>query len=125
MNPPGVVRGGPPETESRPRDPGPEMEAPRMRPRSALLVAALALSACASQSDVNGVPAGRPNALVQGEIDRRIGELRFLHGQALLESMMRLAQMGDPAMPQIRAGARSDDWLTRASLAWVMGAAGD
>jgi HEAT repeat protein len=62
---------------------------------------------------------------VQGEIERRIAELRYLHGNDLLASMTRLVQLGDAASGQIRGNLRCDDWLTRASLAWIMGATGD
>ena len=90
-----------------------------------VLSALLGLAACQSTTQKDGVANGHENAIVQGEIDRAIGELRFQHGNALLTSMSHLATMGDAAAPKIRAGARSDDWLTRASLAWVMGASGD
>ena len=97
-----------------------------MHVRSAVVLAlSLCLGACQTQTQATGVPAGRPNALVNGEIERQIAELRFLHGQALLDSMMQLSRMGEPAMAHIREGAQSPDWLTRASLAWVMGASGD
>jgi HEAT repeat protein len=97
-----------------------------MRVASSLLVlAALTLGACQTVSSTDGVPTGRTNQIVQTDIQRRIDELRFLHGQQLLESMQRLSHLGEPAIPLIRAGARSDDWLTRASLAWVMGESGD
>jgi HEAT repeat protein len=89
------------------------------------LSALLTLAACQTTTLKDGVDASHTNQIVQSEIDRRINELRFLHGPELLESMNRLSKMGDQAAPKIRAGARSEDWLTRASLAWVMGASGD
>jgi len=84
------------------------------------------LAACQSTSQKDGgVDTGRRNGIIDAEIDRRIAELRFQHGTDLLETMQRLSTMGEAAMPKIRAGAKSDDWLTRASLAWVMGATAD
>lgn len=93
--------------------------------RLAALAAACALSACQSSSNQEGVPTGQRNAIVQTEIDRRIAELRFLHGNELLQSMSRLVALGDVAAPAIREGSKSEDWLTRSSLAWVMGASSD
>jgi HEAT repeat protein len=93
--------------------------------RVLVLTALLGLAACRTTTTKDGVDASHENGIVQSEIDRRIAELRFLHGNELLQSMSRLATMGDEAAPKIRAGARSDDWLTRASLAWVMSASGD
>jgi HEAT repeat protein len=90
-----------------------------------LPVLALAAAACQSSTLKDGVSTGPQNAIVQGEIDRRIAELRYLRGQELLQSMSRLVALGEQASPQIRANLKSDDWLTRASLAWVMGASGD
>lgn len=85
----------------------------------------LSLCACQTTTMKDGVDASHTNQIVQAEVDRRIGELRFLHGTELLQSMSRLAKMGDEAAPKIRAGSKSEDWLTRSSLAWVMGASGD
>lgn len=98
-----------------------------MHPVRVLFVLALsALAACQTTSSTEeGVGTGQGNAIVQSEIDRRIGELRYLHGNDLLQSMTRLVSLGDAAAPSIRKGAKSDDWLTRSSLAWVMGASSD
>ncbi len=97
-----------------------------MRAVQLLLVAALtALAACQTTTSEEGVATGRSNAIIQSEIDRRIGELRYLHGNELLQSMTRLVALGDSAAPAIRRGAKSEDWLTRSSLAWVMGASSD
>jgi len=97
-----------------------------MRRLAALvLVPLLALTACQSTTQKSGVEGNKKNEIVQAEIDRRIADLRFLHGPELLQSMTRLVAIGEPARESIRAGARSDDWLTRASLAWVMGASSD
>jgi hypothetical protein len=90
-----------------------------------LTLVALLPAACQSTTTKDGVQTGPQNAIVQGEIERRIAELRYLHGNELLQSMTRLVQLGDAASEQIRANLRSDDWLTRASLAWVMGTTGD
>jgi hypothetical protein len=97
-----------------------------MRPARLLFVVAMtALAACQTTSSEEGVDTGQSNAIVQSEIDRRIGELRYQHGSELLQSMERLVALGDAAAPAIRNGSRSDDWLTRSSLAWVMGASSD
>jgi len=97
-----------------------------MRTKSVLaLTAVLCLAACQTTTFKDGVEANQTNAIVQSEIDRRIGELRYLHGNELLSSMTRLATMGDEAAPKLRAGAHSEDWLTRASIAWIMGASTD
>jgi HEAT repeat protein len=86
----------------------------------------LAAAACQTTSSTEqGVDIKATNEIVDGEVARRIAELRYLHDQELLDSMARLATIGDAAMPRIRDGARSEDWLTRSSLAWVMGATGD
>jgi HEAT repeat protein len=90
-----------------------------------LVVLALVPAACQSTTSNNGVQSNQQNSIVQAEVERRIAELRYLHGNELLQSMTRLVALGDAASDQIRANLRSDDWLTRSSLAWVMGATGD
>ena len=90
-----------------------------------LSVLALALGACTSTIDKSGVDTPAENAIVKREVERQVAELRYLHGNDLLDSLQRLKDMGDAAIPAIREGARSDDWLTRSSLAWVMGASAD
>jgi hypothetical protein len=95
------------------------------RLRAFALVSLVALAACQSTTQKNGVEGNKRNEIVAGEVDRRIAELRYLHGNELLQSMTRLVAIGEPARESIRAGAKSDDWLTRASLAWVMGASAD
>jgi hypothetical protein len=92
---------------------------------ASLAIPLLALASCQSSTPLHGVDGSGPNAIVQSDIERRIGELRYLHDQELYDSMLRLVDLSETAAPQIRAGLRSDDWLTRASLAWVMGATGD
>jgi HEAT repeat protein len=98
-----------------------------MRAARILVLSLLALSsaACQSVTTKDGVQTGPQNGIVQGEVERRIAELRYLHGNELLQSMTRLVQLGDAASGQIRANLKSDDWLTRSSLAWVMGTTGD
>ena len=98
-----------------------------MRPARILVLTLVALScaACQSVTTKDGVKTGPDNGIVQGEIQRRIAELRYLHGNELIQSMTRLVALGDAATVQIRENIGSDDWLTRASLAWVMGASGD
>src|SRR5437870_9249555 len=96
-----------------------------MRAALALSAVLLTVAACQTTTLKDGVDASRPNAIIQGEVERRIAELRYLHGTELLNSLSRLASMGDQAAPKMRDGLRSDDWLTRASLAWVMGATQD
>jgi hypothetical protein len=91
----------------------------------ALTLAALLPVACQTTTLKDGVQTGPQNGIVQGEIERRIAELRYLHGNDLLSSMKRLVDLGDAATPKIRENLRNDDWLTRASLAWIMGATGD
>jgi len=91
----------------------------------ALTLAALLPAACQTTTTKDGVETGPKNSIVQGEIERRIAELRYLHGNDLLASMTRIVQLGDAATDQIRSNLRSEDWLTRASLAWIMGATGD
>jgi len=91
----------------------------------ALMLVALAPAACESVTTKDGVQTNAKNGIVQGEITRRIAELRYLHGNELLESMNRLVQLGDAASAQIRENVHSEDWLTRSSLAYVMGATGD
>jgi hypothetical protein len=83
------------------------------------------LAACQSTTLKEGVDGSHKNAIVAGEVSRRIAELRYLHGDELLQSMSRLVALGEVASAEIRTGAKSDDWLTRASLAWVMGASAD
>lgn len=93
--------------------------------RMVALLALVALAACESTTSKEGVETSQSNGLVRAEVDRRISELRFLHGGELYGSLKRLVDIGEAAQPQIREGIRSDEWLTRASLAWVMGASKD
>lgn len=88
-------------------------------------VLGLALCACTTTVDKAGVDAGTKNEIVESEVARTIADLRYLHGNELMDSMTKLKGMGEVAMPAIREGARSEDWLTRASLAWVMGESHD
>jgi len=95
------------------------------RLRAFALVSLVALTACQTSTQKAGVEGNKKNEIVAAEVDRRIAELRYLHGNELLQSMSRLVAIGEPARDSIREGAKSDDWLTRASLAWVMGASAD
>ena len=93
---------------------------------AALLLFGLAAVACSSTVDESGdKDVKRENSLMKGDVERRVADLRYLHGNDLLDSLSHLAKLGDSAMPAIREGARSDDWLTRSSVAWVMGATAD
>ena len=92
---------------------------------AALFLLGLAAAGCSSTTTVEGVDAKAENSITKSEVDRRVAELRYLHGNELLNTLTYLVNLGDTAMPAIRAGARSDDWLTRASLAWVMGESRD
>jgi HEAT repeat protein len=92
---------------------------------AALLLLGVAAAGCSSTSTAEGVDAKAENSITKSEVERRVAELRYLHGNELLNSLTYLVNLGDTAMPAIRAGARSDDWLTRASLAWVMGESRD
>jgi len=96
-----------------------------MRTFRALALAALStLAGCmtTTEGEIDTTPS---NAIVDADITRRIGELKYQHGPELLQSMTTLARMGEAAAPRLREGLRSEDWLTRASLAWVMGATSD
>jgi HEAT repeat protein len=92
---------------------------------AAVSVLSLALCACTTTVDNGGVDTKPQNAIVAREVERTVSELRYLHGNELLDAMTRLSKMGDAAAPAIRDGARSEDWLTRSSLAWVMGESKD
>ena len=92
---------------------------------AAALALGLAVCACTTTTSIEGVDVHPDNKIVQAEVERCVAELRYLHGNELLDSMTRLKNMGDVAVPAIREGARSDDWLTRSSLAWVMGESRD
>ncbi len=88
-----------------------------------LALLAVLVSGCASTPATTG-PA-RPNGIVQEEVDRRVGEIRFLHGRELLDNLVALVHMGDLAVPTLLEATKSKDWLTRSSVAWVFGAMGD
>ena len=90
-----------------------------------VLLLGLAAAACTSTVEEHGVDTGRDNELMNGEVERKVAELRYLHGNELLDSMTYLAKLGDSGIPAIREGAHSDDWLTRSSIAWVMGSTAD
>jgi HEAT repeat protein len=92
---------------------------------AALLLLGVAAAGCYSTSSGEGVDAKPENSITKTEVERRVSELRYLHGNELLNSLTYLVNLGDNALPAIRAGARSDDWLTRASIAWVMGESRD
>jgi len=96
------------------------------RLRVLALVSLVSLAACQSTTQKGGgVEGNKKNQIVAAEVDRRISELRYLHGNDLLQSMTRLVAIGEPARESIIAAAKADDWLTRASIAWVMGASSD
>lgn len=83
----------------------------------ALVLAGLAaLPGCVSVDDEQDL---ENNAIVDLEIDRRIGELKYMRGRELLQNQQRLAQMRDLAYPHLREALRSDDPMTRASVIYV------
>jgi HEAT repeat protein len=93
------------------------------RPAVLALALAAASAGCTTTSD-HGVPYGR-NELREEEMARRVEEIRFLSGRELVDNLYALATLGEEVTPHLRSGMRSDNALTRSSLAWVAGVRGD
>lgn len=91
----------------------------------ALVAAGAALCACTSTSTDIGTPMSQANATSENHVRELIDEMRYMHGTELYGRMNSLARMGDSAVPALREGAKSDDWLVRSSSIWVLGATGD
>lgn len=81
-----------------------------------VLAGMAALGGCVSVDDEQDL---ENNAIVDLEIDRRIGELKYMRGRELLRNQERLAHMRDLAYPHLREALKSDDPMTRASVIYV------
>ncbi len=90
----------------------------------ALALSVVALGACVTVTDEGGRSLGR-DILTETEVEQRISELQFQHGLELVSNMTALANIGDPAAPQVVEALESSNALTRSSCAWVLGAMGD
>lgn len=90
-----------------------------------VILAAGALPGCVSTSDAAGVPLAGENETTARHMRERIEEMRYMHGQELLNRMEEFVRIGDDAVPALRSAAKSDDWLVRSSVMWVLGAIGD
>jgi len=87
-------------------------------------LAAPALTACVT---VDSEPSARPgpDIVLRIEIERRVGEIPYMHGVELVSNLERLAAIGEPAVPELLKALRADDRLSRGSACWALGVMGD
>ncbi len=88
------------------------------------LVTLVMATGCVTTTDAD-VSRPRDDVILRGEIERRVAEIPYMHGAELLSNLERLADIGDPAAPQLVAALDSPQWLTRTSAAWTLGVMGD
>lgn len=93
--------------------------------RFVLPLTLLALSACMVVEDEGFDDAPRKNQLVEAEIERRIGEMQYMSGLELYTNQLRLAEMGQTAVPHLNEALKSEDALTRSSAVFVFQLMGD
>jgi hypothetical protein len=62
-----------------------------------------------------------PTAFLAAEIKDRIAALPYQSGEVLYSSLKRLAYIGEPAIPDLLEGLRSEHARTRGSCAYVLG----
>jgi hypothetical protein len=85
-----------------------------------------AFAACTTtETKSSGSPYQQPNALMAGEITRRVEQIPYQHREELLQSLMWLAQTGEQTIPALLAGLHHENPKVRSSCAWVLGRIGD
>lgn len=83
-------------------------------------------AACTTtETKSTGSPYQQPNALMAGEITRRVEQIPYQHREELLQSLMWLAQTGEQTIPALLTGLRHENPKVRSSCAWVLGRIGD
>lgn len=86
----------------------------------------IALGACSTTSSPKTEsPYIQPNQLMAGEIDRRIEQIPYLHGQELVENLLWLVKTGEQTLPSVLAALHNENAKVRSSAAWVVGMIGD
>jgi hypothetical protein len=86
----------------------------------------IALAACSTTTaPKTDSPYMQPNQLMAGEIDRRIEQIPYLHGQGLVDNLYWLAQTGEQTLPAVLVALRNPNPKVRSSAAWVIGMIGD
>ncbi len=58
---------------------------------------------------------------LQREINQRVENLEFLHGEELVRNLQRLVWIGEPAIPDLLEALDSENPKTRGSAAYVLG----
>lgn len=91
----------------------------------AVCCALLLLPACVTVEERPGVSMSERSGTATAQLRSQVDEMRYLHGQELMERMHWFATLGDDATEVVCEGTKSDDWLVRASCLWVLGAIGD
>ncbi len=63
----------------------------------------------------------QPNALLRSEIQRRIDQIPYQRGTALVMNLAWIAARGEVAIPQLLQAMKSKDPKVRAEAAWTLG----
>ena len=63
----------------------------------------------------------QPNALLRSEIQRRIDQIPYQRGTALVMNLAWIAARGEAAIPQLLQAMKSKDPKVRAEAAWTLG----
>jgi len=63
----------------------------------------------------------QPNALLRSEIQRRIDQIPYQRGTALVMNLAWLAARGEKAIPQLLQAMKNKDPKVRAEVAWTLG----
>lgn len=94
----------------------------RIRLLPLLLLGALVLApACASDQPVNNMQ----NSVAKREVERRVHEMQYLHGDELLANLSALSELGRAEPETLRAGLASPDAHTRANVVYAIELTGD
>jgi len=67
----------------------------------------------------------KPGALLEKEIDQRIANIPFQHGVELYSNLVRLSQVGEPAIPSLLEQLSNPDPSIRSSCVYVLGVIDD
>lgn len=62
-----------------------------------------------------------PNSLMADEIQSRVDQIPYQHGQELVLNLMWLAQTGESTIPTLLNGLKHDNPKVRSSCAWTLG----
>lgn len=91
----------------------------RLRHRAfALVTIGFVLFSCQSASKL---PFDQPNGLLKSQIDKRVSDLRYTHGEELMSTLDWLTRCGEAAFPALIEAMDCDDPTTRAGAANVLG----